>query len=188
MRSPLRWRHNGRDVVSNHQPHNCLFNHSGADHIKHQSSALLAFVRGIHRWPVNSPHKGPVTRKCFHLMTSSWIKRIFFFKMVTTLRKKWGEMWLESQNLLIIRRKTVAERTIWYWKPRVVCMPTLSSLASQRVVVRTTPGATSDDKVGITATFDFQGKRHEEFLPQKPQQPPVASMGWVHRGSLQLLL
>ena len=23
----------------------------------------LAFMRGIHRWPVNSPHKGPVTRK-----------------------------------------------------------------------------------------------------------------------------
>ena len=32
---------------------------------KHQSSASLAFVRGIHRWPVNSPHKGPVTRKMF---------------------------------------------------------------------------------------------------------------------------
>ena len=30
---------------------------------KHQSSASLAFVRGIHRWPVNSSHKGPVTRK-----------------------------------------------------------------------------------------------------------------------------
>ena len=45
--------------------------YSGADQRKHQSSALLAFVRGIHRWPVNSPHKGPVTRKCFHLMTSS---------------------------------------------------------------------------------------------------------------------
>ena len=28
-----------------------------------KSSAALAFVRGIHRWPVNSPHKGPVTRK-----------------------------------------------------------------------------------------------------------------------------
>ena len=28
-------------------------------------SASLAFVRGIHRWPVNSPHKGPVTRKMF---------------------------------------------------------------------------------------------------------------------------
>ena len=31
----------------------------------HQSSASLAFARGIHRWPVNSPHKGPVTRKMF---------------------------------------------------------------------------------------------------------------------------
>ena len=34
-----------------------------ADQRKHQSSASLAFVRGIHRWPVNSSHKGPVTRK-----------------------------------------------------------------------------------------------------------------------------
>ena len=39
--------------------------YSGADQRKHQSSASLAFVRGIHRWPVNSPHKGPVTRKRF---------------------------------------------------------------------------------------------------------------------------
>ena len=39
--------------------------YSGADHRKHQSSASLAFVRGIRRWPVNSPHKWPVTRKTF---------------------------------------------------------------------------------------------------------------------------
>ena len=32
---------------------------------KHQRSASLAFVRGIHWWPVNSPHKRPVTRKMF---------------------------------------------------------------------------------------------------------------------------
>ena len=32
---------------------------------KHQSSASLAFVRGINRWPVNSPHKWPVTWKMF---------------------------------------------------------------------------------------------------------------------------
>ena len=37
--------------------------YSGADQRKHQSSASLAFVWGTHRWPVNSPHKGPVTRK-----------------------------------------------------------------------------------------------------------------------------
>ena len=39
--------------------------YSGADQRKHQSSASLAFVRGIHRRPVNSPHKGPVTRTMF---------------------------------------------------------------------------------------------------------------------------
>ena len=39
--------------------------YSGAHQRKHQSSASLAFVRGIHRWPVNSPHKWPVTRKTF---------------------------------------------------------------------------------------------------------------------------
>ena len=39
--------------------------YSGSDERKHQSSASLAFVRGIHRWPMNSPHKGPVTRKMF---------------------------------------------------------------------------------------------------------------------------
>ena len=39
--------------------------YSDADQGKHQSSASLAFVRGIHRGPVNSPHKGPVTRKMF---------------------------------------------------------------------------------------------------------------------------
>ena len=37
---------------------------SGANQ-RNQSSASLALVRGIHRWPVNSPHKGPVTRKMF---------------------------------------------------------------------------------------------------------------------------
>ena len=36
-----------------------------ADQKKHQCSASLAFVRGIHRGPVNSPHKWPVTRKMF---------------------------------------------------------------------------------------------------------------------------
>ena len=39
--------------------------YSGAYQMKHQISASLAFVRRIHRWPVNSPRKGPVTRKMF---------------------------------------------------------------------------------------------------------------------------
>ena len=38
---------------------------SRAHQIKHQSSVSLAYVRGIHRWLVHSPHEGPVTWKMF---------------------------------------------------------------------------------------------------------------------------
>ena len=63
--------------------------YSGVNQRKHQSSASLAFVREIHRGPVNFPHKGPVTRKMFpfddvimdhennsHCVTSSCISYI----------------------------------------------------------------------------------------------------------------
>ena len=55
--------------------------YSGADQRKHQSPASLAFVRRIHRWPVNSLHKWPVTRKMFpfddvimHSLISLYVK------------------------------------------------------------------------------------------------------------------
>ena len=64
--NPLQWRHNWHDGVLAHQPHDCLPTvYSRANQRKHQSSASLAIVWGIHRWPVNSRHKGPVTRKMF---------------------------------------------------------------------------------------------------------------------------
>ena len=65
-RLPLRWRHNGRDGISITSltiVYSTVY--SGADQSRHQSSASLAFVWGIHRGPVNSPHKWPVTRKMF---------------------------------------------------------------------------------------------------------------------------
>ena len=39
--------------------------YSGADQREYQSSAPLAFVRGIHRGPVNSPHKWQVSLRLF---------------------------------------------------------------------------------------------------------------------------
>ena len=68
----LQWRHNEPNCVSNHQSQDCLLNrYSGADQRKRQSSASLDFVRGIHRWHVNSRPNGQWHGKCFHLMTSS---------------------------------------------------------------------------------------------------------------------
>ena len=57
----------------------------GADQRKHQSSASLTFVRGIHQWRVNSPHKGPVTRKTFPFndvikISGKWFKWKFVFE------------------------------------------------------------------------------------------------------------
>ena len=63
---PLQWRHNGRDSVSNHQPHDCLLNRLFRRRSKKTSKLrVTGLCAGIHRGPVNSPHKWPVTRKMF---------------------------------------------------------------------------------------------------------------------------
>ena len=54
--------------------------YSDADQRKHESSASLAFVRGFHRGPVNSPYKWPVTRKMFpfdDVIMSCWLSNVF---------------------------------------------------------------------------------------------------------------
>ena len=63
---PLRWRHNGAvasQITSLKTVYSTIY--SGAYKRKYQCSESLTFVRGIHRWPVNSPHKRPVTQKMF---------------------------------------------------------------------------------------------------------------------------
>ena len=50
--------------------------YSGVYQRKHQSPASLAFARGIHRGPVNSPHKTPVTREMFPFDDVIMIKSI----------------------------------------------------------------------------------------------------------------
>ena len=54
---------------------------SDADQRKHQSSASLAFVRGIHRGPVNSSHQWPVTLKMFPF--DDVIMRLFSARLST---------------------------------------------------------------------------------------------------------
>ena len=59
MVNTLRWRHNDRDSVSHHQPHDCLLNRLFRRRSK-ETSKLRVTGR-----PVNSPHKRPVKRKMF---------------------------------------------------------------------------------------------------------------------------
>ena len=65
-------RHDDHDDASNHQPHGCLLNRLFGRRSKKTSKfRATGLCVGNSPGPVNSPHKGPVTRKCFHLMTSS---------------------------------------------------------------------------------------------------------------------
>ena len=62
----LHWRHNDNDGVSNHQPHGCLLNRLFRRRSKKTSKLrVTGLCVGNSPGPVNSPHKGPVTRKMF---------------------------------------------------------------------------------------------------------------------------
>ena len=67
-----------------------------ADQRKHQSSVSLAFVRGIHRWPVDSPHKGPVTLKM--LLFDDVIIRMDGCHMTVEVIT-WAVSWLNAQGV-----------------------------------------------------------------------------------------
>ena len=59
----LQWRHNKRDGVSNHRRLDCLLNRLFRRRSTKINFRVTGIFRGIHRWPVNSPHKKSVTWK-----------------------------------------------------------------------------------------------------------------------------
>ena len=73
--------------------------YSDADRRKHQSSASLALVRGFHRWPVNSPHKRPVTRKMFPF--DDVIMRLYLYSTSTgpQLREVQSLKWITAYDI-----------------------------------------------------------------------------------------
>ena len=91
----LKWRHNERDFVSNHQPHDCS-----------PAARLFTFIQALiienieaapRHWPLWEEFtgdrwiprtKGQLRGKCFHLMTSSW-DRVFTGGPMTQLFR-WG--------------------------------------------------------------------------------------------------
>ena len=80
--------------------------YSGVDQRKHQSSVSLTFVRGIHRWPVSSSHKWPVTRKMFPfddaIMTQG---HICDYQMIAGIKSYSCDHWLVSLNAWQLNEK-----------------------------------------------------------------------------------
>ena len=87
----LRWRHNDHDGVSNHQPHGCLLNRLFRRRSKKTSKLRVTdLCAGNSPGPVNSPHKGPVTRKMFPFDDVIMKQDFLFLKSV----------WVVANNIL----------------------------------------------------------------------------------------
>ena len=102
--------------------------YSGADQRKHQNSVSLAFVRGIHQGPVNSPHKWPVTRKMFPFddvimnisqITQSMCSRgmcknpkrvILTVRSAAAIKRNFHWIWMTSKNLYWNDWSRISER------------------------------------------------------------------------------
>ena len=87
--------------------------YSGADQRKHQSSASMAFVRGIHGWPMNSPHKRPITRKMFPfddvIMVSRATVKNRINKSQGQLLQTWINIIKSGMKLRIISHRTTVQ-------------------------------------------------------------------------------
>ena len=94
---------------------------SRADQRKHQSSASLAFVRGIHRWPVNSPHKGPVRIIDPQGLPENCIKLSWLYSW---MKQKCLRRWSEKGFLYIDSYHSV--KHIWNWM-RTILLPVASA-------------------------------------------------------------
>ena len=90
--------------------------YSDADQRKHQSSTSLAFVQGIHRGPMNSLHKWPVTRKMFafdDVIMAKPLPNKCCLIVARTPGKKLNHFW----NTKLFLQGTTLEILPAQWKP-----------------------------------------------------------------------
>ena len=128
--------------------------HSDADQGKHQSSASLAFVRGIHRRPVNFPHKWPATRKIFPSddvimeISSNTSTNVEFWcivnfnKLLNNSRQWFHTLWL-SRDVSVMGR-------------RLTCFHGVKSFSARQVLIGMTtfhPKASKCDWVSFLASI-----------------------------------
>ena len=95
----LQWCHNEPNGVSNHRRLDCLLNRLFGPRFKIKGLRHWP-LWGIHRWSVNSPHKGPVTRKMFPF--DDVIMKIlhFIFVSAQSLNKYLKRIWFDADQVI----------------------------------------------------------------------------------------
>ena len=104
---------------------------SAMDQRRHQSSASLAFVRGIHPWLVNFPHKRPVTRKMFPLddIFMPRLGRPVMWQVLSCasfVMRRYGPPLYRSPSLIHWQDIAITMRTEWQALPIEVMLPKVS--------------------------------------------------------------
>ena len=126
---------------------------------KYQSSASLAFVRGIHRWPMNSHYKGPVTRKMFpfdDVIGCPWNTTLvenYDDEINNDNNKNNGALCIASQSLLVFNRHSNSIHCTLLWKQNgdhIIC---LAIIAKKSVYVKNQ----GMFEIGIVFLLDLRG-------------------------------
>ena len=119
----LQWRHDGRDGVSNHQPHHCLLNRFFQAQIKEN----IKVPRHAHLYGEFTSDrcifctKSLQRGKCFHLMTSSWI--VYYHPSVNDMTtssngnifRVTGPLWEECTGHRWIPLTETSDAELWYF-------------------------------------------------------------------------
>ena len=124
--------------------------YSDADQRKHQSSASLAFVRGIHRGPLNSPHKWPVTREMFPFDDVIMLTGNFpCLKVRFSLKRQFGFYLLQTYipSVLIVILSWVS---FWISVDAVPARISLGVTTVLTMATQLTGSRTNIPKVGLT--------------------------------------
>ena len=111
--------------------------YSAADQRKHQSSVSLAFVWEIHRRPVNSPHKWPVTRKMFPfddviMINDGWV--VLKYNIKTSLGK--GHMPMNATKANSIRVNMNVYIFVVFYPQNVRCHDMIGSFTICNLIRR----------------------------------------------------
>ena len=120
LTSSLQWRHNGRDGVSNHQPHDCLLNRLFRRRSNKTSELRVTGLCGEFtddRW-IHSTN-GQLRGKCFNLMTSSWIPGA----ELSFHSRPWTDMVLNMQDKSLSSMRTVCD---YMYHASIKCIQMLS--------------------------------------------------------------
>ena len=134
-------------------------------------------MRGIHRWPVNFPHKGPSTRKKFPfddvIMVTQWVNR--FCCESDSLRKLHGVLNITGSVMTAMSSTWILDFVWTWWRHQMETFSALLALCAGNSPV---PGEFPAQRP-VTRSFDvFFDLRPNKRLSKQPWGWWFETLSW----------